>query len=1069
MSLSPSWAMSGQAIDGRDDTHLAPGNHLRILTNPLLGLPVCPIVVQRVVTTRKQLWRQTRTDAVWVDSHGSVLTPPFTLTAGNPVTAYLPRPACWVHVEATPTRIEWRPPVVGPVRPVPGPVVRRPRGPEPVLPPTRPPVVRPALPPVERPGVSIPVLPRLRRLTQIVVQGMVTTPLGDAPVAVRSRAPYQVYASQLERVVISGAGTVEGIRWLDPARAPAGEPWRTLPLPCGPGARYAGPGDGWDRGLARAHDAAPTRFGMHEQPLAPGPAACDPVGAGDELVRVEHLGHALKDELDRLVNDTSASQQELSEVASVTGLGDGSGTSDRSLLTTLLQATLDPGAARWLPFADIDPDLEERDREMVVLYLVSAAFSPDLEAIAKLGLTSSLPSAEDPAEVIARLAKIADESWDGGDRVGRGMQLDMVLVAPAGVPLDVPRAPSVAVSWDGSWQSVPPPAASRRLTADLDRLVPGAALASAVAQPDGTDPDSRHLKDSVGRLVLLGPSQPATATTATQGRLTDRGVTEEDGAWQIAQADWFGRWSGWTRTPYAAGSRPRPPRPVVMLATTGPTVPVPVPTGPLAGTVRIEVPVPPASGLPPGASLLDQLELTVSVSSGGSTVSLHPVAADAVVVPVAGPLLMPTTSGTATVTARWLDTAGVASEVSEPRTATLHDPRAPAPVVLPATLTYTARPDATGWAQTTLSWPAQPGQASFRVFLADESTLRSKLEEVAAGTLAPGDAGQAPSVAQAQALLDDLDAAPGAPERGAAWETHRTILPRRWFLQLTADPVPASPTTTFRHQVSGSLTVLVLYRVVAVSTASVESDFRTAPILPRAVPNVLAPPTPAIRVAPTTTDTGDLQASLTVTVPAGPTPAARWRLRRATATTEAALMQVVAQGTVPPAPPGATGDQVFEVIDTGAAPGLARTSLSGWVRYAWRVEVAGPDLPGGGPPGEWSAPSAPASALVMPPDPPAAVTGLTAARDAAGVHVQFLHAGPLSPGASTGYVLDVYRRRPGEAMRLATSVPGLAAGPGGVFDVVDPDPAVPAGTAYRVVMTDPIGRRTAPSEEVVAP
>ena len=113
MSLSPSWAMSGQAIDGRDDTHLAPGNHLRIVTNPLLGLPVCPIVVQRVVTTRKQLWLQTRSDAVWVDSHGTVLTPPFTLTADNPVTAYLPRPACWVEVAATPSRTSWWPPVVG--------------------------------------------------------------------------------------------------------------------------------------------------------------------------------------------------------------------------------------------------------------------------------------------------------------------------------------------------------------------------------------------------------------------------------------------------------------------------------------------------------------------------------------------------------------------------------------------------------------------------------------------------------------------------------------------------------------------------------------------------------------------------------------------------------------------------------------------------------------------------------------------------------------------------------------------------------------------------------------------
>ncbi|WP_156224828.1 hypothetical protein [Pseudactinotalea suaedae] len=1051
MNPSPSWAMSGQAIDGREDTHLAVGNHLRIVTNPLLGLPVCPVVVHRVTIHIKSLQRHTRSDAIWVAANGTILTPPFTLTPDNPVTAYLPRTACWAEVAATPAKGDWKPPVVGPIRDVVlGPVV------SPVLGPIRKPV--PAAGQRERPTALV-------RASRILVQGMVGTPLGDAPVAVRSRAPYQVYASHIERVVVSGSGTVAGIRWLDPARAPGGKRWHTLPLPCGPGARYAGPGDGWDRGLQRAHDAAPTRYGMHEQPQAAGPAACDPVGAADERFRVESHADALKNELDRLVNDTSASQQELVATAAVTGVGGGLGTSDRNLLTTVLQATLDPGVARWLPFGDIDTD--EQDREMLTLYLVSAAFAPDLGAIGKLGLRASLPGVEEAAQVIKRLGELVDESWDGGEQVGETMQLDMVLVAPATVPLDLPAAPPMTVSWDGTWQSVPPPTASRRLTADLDRLVAGAALASAVAQPDGSPAGSRHLKDGVGRLVLLGPSQPPTATSPTQGRLTDRGVTEGDGAWQIAQADWFGRWSGWTRTPFGAGERPRPPRPVVLLATSPPTVPTPAPTGPLSGRVRVEVPVPPPTALPPGARSLAQLELTVVPSTGGSTISTHPAAGDAVVVTVPGPALLPTTSGSVTVTARWLDTAAVASEVSEPRSATLHDPRAPAPVVLPATLTYTARPDATGWAQTTLSWGAQPGQASFRVFLADETTLRSKLTEIAAGTLAAGDAGQAPSASQAQTILDALDAAPGAPERGAVWEAHKTRLPRRWFLQLTPEPIPASATTTFRHQVSGALTVLVLYRVVAVSAASVESDFRTSPILPRAVPNVLAPPTPSIRVTPSTTATGKLQATIAVTVPPGRTRAARWRLRRASATTDAALMPLVAHGLV--TAPATGGDQTFEVVDTGDAPGVSRTSLSGWVRYAWRVEVAGPDLPGGGPSGEWSAPSAPASAVVMPGEPPSEVTSMTAVRDAVGVHVRFSHAGPLQPGASKGYVVDVYRRRPGEPMQIATSVPGLGGGSAGAFDVLDPDPAVPAGTGYRVVVTDPIGRRSAPSEEVVAP
>lgn len=1056
MNLSPSWAMSGQALHGHGDTHLAEGTHLRIVTNPLLGLPVCPIVVHQERTTLAHLVRLARTDVIWVASNGTILTPPFTVTPDNPVTGHLPQSACWAWVEARPGKTVGDGPIGpirGPVRPILRPLDLVRSADDLVVEPTRPPVVTPGRDPART------------RQAGLRVQGVVGTALGDASVAQRSRAPYLVYASHLERVVLSGSGTVNGIRWLRPADLPVGRPARTLPLPCGPGARYAGPSDGWDRGIARARDASPTRYGLHEQPLAAGPAACDPAGPGEEEARVNHLGHALRKDLDRLVNDTSASQQDLVDSAPLTGVGPAAGTSDRSLLATLLQATLDPGVARWLPFGDID--LEEMDQTVVAVYHVTGAFAADLGTIGKLGLSGSLPDAQKPREVVEELATEVDESWDGGDETGPTVRLTMVLVAPAFEPLDVPSPPAMNVTWDGTWQSVAPPTASRRLTADLDGLVAAAALASAIAQPNGKDPQSRHLDDGSGRMTLLGPSQPPTATSPMQGRLTDRGVSEDDGTWQIAQADWFGRWSGWRRRPFGPAPRPRPPRPVVLLASSPPVLPLPPPTGPLAGTVRIEVPVPPISSLPPGGRALAQAELTVTPSTGGPTVSVHPVSGDTVVVTVPGPALLPTTSGTVTVTARWFDTAGVASEASEPRSATLHDPRAPAPVLLPADLTYTARPDVTGWAQTTLSWTSQPGQASFRVFVADESTMRSKLEEIAAGILAEGDAGEAPSAAQAQALLDDLSGAPGTPERAQAWEVHKEILPRRWFLQLTAEPLPATPTTTFRHQVSGSLTVLVLYRVVAVSAASVESDFRSSPILPRAVPNALAPPTPAIGVRPTTTASGELHARITVTVPVGPTPAARWRMRRATATTDPALMPIVAEGVVPPGAPSGS-QQSFEIVDVGAAPGETRTSLSGWVRYAWRVEVAGPDLPGGGPEGEWSPASAPASTTVMPAEPPAGVTGLSVVRDAAGVHVRFTHPGPLAPGASAGYTIDVYRRPPGGTARLATAVPGMA-GTGGVFDVVDPDPTVPVGTAYRVVVTDPIGRRAAPSEEVVAP
>jgi hypothetical protein len=269
--------------------------------------------------------------------------------------------------------------------------------------------------------------------------------------------------------------------------------------------------------------------------------------------------------------------------------------------------------------------------------------------------------------------------------------------------------------------------------------------------------------------------------------------------------------------------------------------------------------------------------------------------------------------------------------------------------------------------------------------------------------------------------------------------------------------------------------VLALYRVVAVSAATVESDFRSSPLLPRGVPNLLVPPVPALEVLPVDDD-GNLGARLTVTVPVGPTPAVRYRLRRATATTEAAFMPVVAEGAVGPRPAGDAAPQVVEVVDTGSSPSGSRASLPAWLRYTWRVEVQGPAAPGGGPVGEWSSASAPVSAAAMPPDPPAPVTGVSVTRQAGVVHVRFTHPEPLAGGGTAGYTVDVYRGLAGQPLRLLASVPGQAPPPVGrgsdvtaSFEITDADPDAVAGTLYRVVVTDPIGRASAPTLPQEAP
>ena len=528
----------------------------------------------------------------------------------------------------------------------------------------------------------------------------------------------------------------------------------------------------------------------------------------------------------------------------------------------------------------------------------------------------------------------------------------------------MPPAPALDAPLTGDWLPAPAPAARREVTIALERLTPGAGIASAIAQPAAGTPAQRNPEQPPSRRLLLTARPDDAASTATSGVLADRLADEQDGTWQVAQADWFGRWSDWARQAIPPASRPRPPRPVFTLTTRPPVVPTPTPTGTLAGVVRIEVSVPPVEGLPSGGRLLDELVLTTATSGGGTAVTAHSLPTpstppEVLVVEVPGPALLPTEQGTVTVTAVWNDSDGVASDVSEPKHATLYDPRPPLPVVIAPTLTYTARPDATGRARATLSWTPAAGQAAYRVFIADETTLRAKLKDVATGVLAAGDSGQAPTASQAQTILSALDAAGDAPARGAIWDANRALLPRRWWLQLTAEPVAAPPSgaAVFTHDVSGSLTVLVLYRVVAVSAASVESDFRTCPLLPRGVPNLIVPPVPTLEVLPVVDGSGNLQAKLTITVPVGPTPAVRYRLRRATATSDAILMQVVAEAPSTRGPRAIRRPRSSRSSTPGprrAAPGRrcrpGCTTRGGSRSRAPRRRAAGPPASGRAPP-----------------------------------------------------------------------------------------------------------------------
>src|SRR6185436_2437982 len=103
----------------------------------------------------------------------------------------------------------------------------------------------------------------------------------------------------------------------------------------------------------------------------------------------------------------------------------------------------------------------------------------------------------------------------------------VVLAATAGVPLDLPAAPALGIPVTGDWLPSPAPAARREVTVDLERLMPAAGIASAIAQPAAAKPAPRNVEQPPGRRLLLTARTDDAATTATSGVLADRLMDEQ--------------------------------------------------------------------------------------------------------------------------------------------------------------------------------------------------------------------------------------------------------------------------------------------------------------------------------------------------------------------------------------------------------------------------------------------------------------------------------------------------------------------------------------------------------------
>src|SRR5262249_54786685 len=183
------WVFSTPAIHPPGDPPLKAGVHLRILTSRALGIPIAPFIVYRLSLGAGAKAFTSTQDVVWVDSKGAPLLPPFAVTPDNPVRAFFPpsnRGVCvWLEIDA------------------------------------------------------VPALPEGLR-----VEAQVNTGRGPAVIAALAKPPYQLGATPIESVRISGRGTVQGLHWVDARSlkpfAGGAPPWRALGLPVVAAKRYCG-------------------------------------------------------------------------------------------------------------------------------------------------------------------------------------------------------------------------------------------------------------------------------------------------------------------------------------------------------------------------------------------------------------------------------------------------------------------------------------------------------------------------------------------------------------------------------------------------------------------------------------------------------------------------------------------------------------------------------------------------------------------------------------------------------------------------------------------------------------
>lgn len=1097
-----------------NEPHAQVGNHLRVNTHPLLGLPVAPFVVHRAVIDNTKVLN-VRTEAVFTDENGRILVPPFDVTPGNPVTARIVLSAgevcLWAQVNAISQEDmdgqnrngagggNLAPDLSSGLHPTlrPGATIALPRGSH-----ISPPLVRPIH--EIRPELHIPgaILVALKK--KLVCEAFVNSAMGPASIGTRSARRYAFSAPGIIEIRITGTGKVSGISWIE-AKDPQHidyEPYAILNLPHKGGARYIALDNAVSLATARVENQAPKRRPLQETQNAPAPGAAPMATVGFEKNRVASLLPDLEQHLESLINDVSVSPfDQIIEEKIVDENGNEVGESTMSRLQHVYQAQSDPGTASLLGYKLRDDDWHETEQR-VVFYRIDGFFhdfpqdKPVFERSISELLFDAMVAAVPPKtrnwsrdELFRQFTstagsipdvKVASDARGKLESHDRYFGLSTCAIADRGAPLDMVVAPNLTNATHKNWLPEVPPAAKREIIVDATGVRVAGLLAAGKRTP-ASGPVGRY--DALNKANLAGFHLPLVLSLNVDdqtsepifepgtGFIADRNAEPPPIRYFLSQQDRFGRWSNWAARNAVAGPRPKPPRPEFQAFYTQPSVSDAISTG---GEILVKIMVPDPEALAPGSNLLDRLRLFIKDKTLGTTTTLDEAEANKAGFPApadpsilflrithTGPVLQATEQRNMRLTARWLDTTGVFSDISEPQTLTLSDPRPPVQLPVPDKLQYAARPDVTGLSWVEHRWNALTGQAQFGIYYTDENRLKSHLEK-----------------ANQTAILSALDNSTDAAARATIYRTNVNLFPDHLFERLRDVNVDFnSGEKGFRHAVSGSLRILNFYKIAAEAATGAKPVLTDLELIVYGVPNSDPPPRPVIEVVPVSpeTDEQDFVAEIKINLLAGTTLGETWRLRRSgVESSNIAKMPIVDTGAMGILDTD-SGLQSATYRDDGPVQIAPVASLRPWVRYSWVAEVQGAPESGsiatGNPiPGRWSRASDPVSLILIPSEPPEpftidAITGVNIATGFTGVVLTLSHINALTGGTIGAYHIRLSRRQQaGGALALVREEEISGDGPFDISGVLETNPAetVPFEAEYVAELIDPVGRSSAP-------